>query len=58
MVTGNKGKKDKLVLTIGLASEYASIVNAENLADDFQATMSNKKDKSSRKVLVQVTPLS
>ncbi|POR31785.1 Retrograde regulation protein 2 [Tolypocladium paradoxum] len=58
ITTGKMGKKDKVVLTIGLASEFANTVNAENLVDDFQATMSNKKDKSSWKALVQVTTLS
>ncbi|PNY25753.1 Retrograde regulation protein 2 [Tolypocladium capitatum] len=58
---GNKGKRGKVVLTIGLASEYANSVNAESLADDFQATMTtmnNKRYRSPWKVLVRVTTLS
>ena len=58
MITGTEGKRDKVVLTVALGSGHAKLFNSEELADDIQATVRNKKEKSSWKLSVQVTTLS
>ncbi|RDA96064.1 hypothetical protein CP533_5848 [Ophiocordyceps camponoti-saundersi (nom. inval.)] len=55
MVTaGHKGKRDKIVLTIGLASAYAK--DTEAVVDKFESTMSKKGDDTTPKVVAQVVP--
>ncbi|GJN73263.1 retrograde regulation protein [Purpureocillium lilacinum] len=55
---GKSDKRDKVILSIGLASKYQGNVNPEALADEFQSALSNKGDKAQFKTSVRVTSLS
>ncbi|RCI15523.1 hypothetical protein L249_3491 [Ophiocordyceps polyrhachis-furcata BCC 54312] len=55
MVTaGHKGKKDKILLSIGLAPAYAKDIEA--VVDEFESTMSKKGDEPAPKVVAKVVP--
>ncbi|KAM4059752.1 ppx/GppA phosphatase family protein [Hirsutella rhossiliensis] len=57
-VPGNKGKRDKIVLKIGVASACAEFVDTEGLADSFESTMSRKETRHTFKVIAQFAALS
>lgn len=57
ITAGHKGTKNKIVLTIGLASEFTQGIDQEGLADNFQSAVCKKEDKSARKVSAQVSAL-
>ncbi|PFH59359.1 hypothetical protein XA68_12467 [Ophiocordyceps unilateralis] len=56
VTAGHKDKRDKIVLTIGLAPAYAK--DTEAVVDEFESTMSKKGNKSALKVVAQVVPFS
>lgn len=56
-VPGDKGKRDKIVLKMSVASAYADIVHTEGLADGFESTMSRKDTKHTAKVMAQIATL-
>ncbi|UNI14946.1 retrograde regulation protein 2 [Purpureocillium takamizusanense] len=55
---GKSSKRDKVFLSMGLASKYQGNVDPEALADGFQSALSNKGDKTQFKTSFRATSLS
>lgn len=55
---GDNGKRDKLLLQIGVAPAYAQDVDMEELSHSFESTMSRKETKHRAKVIARIAVLS